>query len=412
MRILFTNTGPWGTGSATVVDAISLELMRRGHEVKIFFPDCHFESVDKDKYYSNPDVYQIWEFPLQSGNVELYTFPLIIPDPHPRNYRHAWTFRDLTKQQLEFYLDEFKNRISEIIVDFNPHIIECQHIWAMDHAMMELGYNFLSVAHHSDQMGFVRDPRMRPYAIRAARASDMILAISDSVLDEVLELYPINPAKVVTTGNGYNQETFYPRSVDRQTLLKSHNLNIRDCTPIITFAGKISKTKGVDILLLANQIIQDHREVHFLLFGAGDLEDILDADKRDRYCLDNVHVMGHKTFETLAEFHRVADLSVLPSRSEGFGIAALEAMGCGTPIVVTRTGGPDRFAIGRIVDKENPKQLAKAILDILTLPPEEHQALRRESERVARGFSWKSIVDQRLDIYEKMSHQLKVRNYA
>ena len=54
MRILFTNTGPWGTGSATVVDTLSLELMRQGHEVKIFFPDCHFESMDMDKYYGNP----------------------------------------------------------------------------------------------------------------------------------------------------------------------------------------------------------------------------------------------------------------------------------------------------------------------------------------------------------------------
>lgn len=402
MRILFTNTGPWGTGSATVVDAISQEMMRQGHEVRIFFPDCHFESMDMEKYYGHPEVYQIWEFPIERRGVTLYTFPLIIPDPHPRNYRHAWTFRDMSGAQLDLYMSEFKERIRDIIEDFKPDIIECQHIWAMDHAIMELGYTYLSVAHHSDQLGFLRDERMCSYAIRAARRAEKILAISDFVRDEVLELYPVEPQRVLATDNGYNQETFYPRKVNRQALLAESRLDIPDYAPIITFTGKISRTKGVDILLLANNTIQQHQEVHFLLFGAGELEDILDEDNLGNYCLDNVHVMGHQLFDTLAKFHSIASLSVLPSRSEGFGIAALEAMGCGTPLVVTRTGGPDKFAVGNIVEKENPEQLAHAILDILALSPAKHVALSREAYREAHKFSWKSIVEQRLELYDKV----------
>jgi len=402
MRILFTNTGPWGTGSATVVDAISLEMMRLGHEVKIFFPDCHLESMDMDKYYGRPEVYQIWEFPIKRGDVELYTFPLIIPDPHPRNYRRAWTFKDMSDRQLRLYMSEFKRRIRSIIEGFKPDIIECQHIWAMDHAVMELGYTYLSVAHHSDQMGFLRDQRMRRYAIRAAQSAEYILAISDFVRDEVLELYPVRPERVLSTGNGYNQETFYPRKVNRGKLLADFHLDIPDHAPIVTFTGKISKTKGIDILLLANRIVQQQQEVHFLLFGAGEIEDILDEDKIGLYCLDNVHIMGHQLFDTLAKFHSIASLSVLPSRSEGFGIAALEAMGCGIPLVVTRTGGPDKFAVGKIVEKEDPEQLAKAILDILALPPDEHRALSKVAYREAHKFSWRSIVEKRLELYEEV----------
>ena len=402
MRILFTNTGPWGTGSATVVDAISLEMMRLGHEVKIFFPDCHLESMDMDKYYGRPEVYQIWEFPIKRGDVELYTFPLIIPDPHPRNYRRAWTFKDMSDRQLRLYMSEFKRRIRSIIEGFKPDIIECQHIWAMDHAVMELGYTYLSVAHHSDQMGFLRDQRMRRYAIRAAQSAEYILAISDFVRDEVLELYPVRPERVLSTGNGYNQETFYPRKVNRGKLLADFHLDIPEHAPIATFTGKISKTKGADILLLANRIVQQQREVHFLLFGAGEIEDILDEDKIGLYCLDNVHIMGHQLFDTLAKFHSIASLSVLPSRSEGFGIAALEAMGCGIPLVVTRTGGPDKFAVGKIVEKEDPEQLAKAILDILALPPDEHRALSKVAYREAHKFSWRSIVEKRLELYEEV----------
>ena len=377
-------------------------MMRQGHEVKILFPDCHFESMDMDKYYGHPEVYHIWEFPIKRGDVELYTFPLIIPDPHPRNYRHAWTFKDMSDRQLGLYMSEFTTQIGGIIESFKPDIIECQHIWAMDHAIMELGYTYLSAAHHSDQLGFLSDQRMRSYAIRAARCAEYILAISDFVRDEVLELYPVKPERVLPTGNGYNQETFYPRRVNRRRLLAEYRLDIPDDAPIVTFTGKISKTKGVDILLLANRIIQQQLETHILLFGAGELEDVLDEDKLGQYCLDNIHVMGHQLFDTLAKFHSIARISVLPSRSEGFGIAALEAMGCGTPLVVTRTGGPDKFAIGRVVEKENPEQLANAILGVLSLSLDEHHALSRAAYREAHKFSWKSIVEKRLDLYEKV----------
>ena len=146
-----------------------------------------------------------------------------------------------------------------------------------------------------------------------------------------------------------------------------------------------------------------------LVFGAGELEDVLDEDKQRLYCLDNVHVMGHQLFNTLAQFHSTASLSVLPSRSEGFGIAALEAMGCGTPLVVTRTGGPDKFAVGKVVDKENPKQLANAVLDILSLPNHEHSTLCRAAYRKAHEFSWESIVEQRLELYEKVHQRAPVR---
>ena len=65
MRILFTNTGPWGTGSFTVIEAIADELEKLGHQVKIFFPDNGFDAEDKAKYYELPDRYEIWQFPIE-----------------------------------------------------------------------------------------------------------------------------------------------------------------------------------------------------------------------------------------------------------------------------------------------------------------------------------------------------------
>ena len=103
MKILLTNTSSWGTGSTTAVEGIARELMQQGHQVKVFFPDCQFESLDMDKYYGDPGMYHIWKFPVKKSGTELYTFPLIISNPHPRNFMHAWTFKLMTEAQLRLY---------------------------------------------------------------------------------------------------------------------------------------------------------------------------------------------------------------------------------------------------------------------------------------------------------------------
>ena len=91
MRVLITNTGPWGTGSGTVADGVMKELRRRGHKVMAFFPDTGFPGTDYQKYYGDKDTYRIVKYTVTYNGIYLYTFPLIIPDPNPRNYEYAWT---------------------------------------------------------------------------------------------------------------------------------------------------------------------------------------------------------------------------------------------------------------------------------------------------------------------------------
>jgi len=105
----------------------------------------------------------------------------------------------------------------------------------------------------------------------------------------------------------------------------------------------------------------------------------------------------------LAKLHNISVLSVLPSRSEGFGIAALEAMGCGKPVVVSDAGGLPSFAIGRIIKKENPQELANAILELLCMDRKDYQNLCREAYSTAKRYSWENIVDIRMCYYEKIS---------
>lgn len=402
LRILITNTGDRGTGSGTVVEGIASALIGEGHDVRVFCPTAPLSTGERSRQYRLSRFYDEWRFPIVRNGVELYTFPLIIPDPHPRNFPKAWTFRDMNHEQLHLYMIEVQREVSLLLKRFRPHVVECQHIWAMDFAMKELGYPYITVAHFSDQMGFDFDTRMRSYAIEAAQGAKYIFAISQMVRQRVIDRYGVEPSKVIEMPNGFDQEVFRPRAVSRSSVLEQYDLRIPEDTPLVTFAGKLSRTKGIDILLKANRLIQKSRPVHFLLFGAGEWESVL-PDCEHSYSTANVHVLGHRPPEALARAHNVATCSVLPSRQEGFGLSCLEAMGCGTPVVVTKTGGPDTFAVGKCVERNDPQALADAVIQLLSLGRTEYLGLRDAAARRATEFSWEAAMRARLKYYTELA---------
>ena len=402
VKVLLTNTGPWGTGSAMVAEGVLRELRHRGHRAVLFFPDAQFQTADKNRYYSKPDLYRVWRFPVEADGKVLPTFPLMITDPNPRNFPGASTFRDLSEELLAFYFRQARRELEQVIDWLRPDIVECQHIWTMGHLLGEMGLPYVAVAHHSDQMGYRYDPRMRPYANQAARSARWIFAISQFVQQEVLELYPgVDPDKVITLENGYNQRIFHPQQASRARVLRKLGVPDTPGLPIISFSGKISRTKGVDILLRANRLVQQERKALLLILGTGRLEDEFSVEERAQFHLENVHVVGHHPQPVLAKLHNLATVSVIPSRTEGFGIAALEAMGCGAPMVATRSGGPESFVVGETVPVDDVAALAAALLKILSLQPRAAQELRQAALEKAVRYSWNRIVTRRLRYFRK-----------
>ncbi|MGD9153810.1 MAG: glycosyltransferase family 4 protein [Gammaproteobacteria bacterium] len=392
MKILFTNTGAWGTGSFTAIDAIAKELLKLGHQVKIFFPDMDIDSPDKKHYYSHPDLYAIWRFPIKNHDTQLSVFPLMIPDPNPR-VTDIVTFKELTQKQLQLYMDDFSVNIQKVIDEFKPDIIESQHVWLMGYLLNKLGYKYFIGAHMSDQIAFQYDHKMQPIAMATAQNAEKIFAVSKYVKHQLISLYKIPEDKIVITYNGYDENVFYPQRLSREEVLQEFELDLPKDANIITFAGKISKTKGIDILIKAAQIIDNKYHAHFLIFGSGEIKD-------DYLKVPNVHFLGHHSPEKLANAHNIAKLCAAPSREEGFGISSLEAMACGLPVIVCENTGAEEFVVGEIVAQEDPKALADAVIKILSIPVGEYNNLSRRAITQALEFSWEHIAQQRLACYE------------
>lgn len=399
MNILFINTGPWGTGSFTSIKCLAKELLQLGHQVKIFFPDVNYASIDKSEYYNNPGLYWIWDFPILANSIEIRTFPLMISDPHPRN-PNAITFKDLSDEQLMAYEDTLQAELSKLLTSFRPDVVECHHLWYPAWVLSKMGIDYISTAHHSDQLGFCFDARVQKKAIACAQHAKKIIAISKSVKQEVRDLYDVDPNKILVIPNGYDKETFYEKKVNRERILKKHKLSIDKHARIINFAGKLSLTKGIDTLLKANKLLDPALNIQIIVMGCGELSSIIDALDPDSFSLKGMHFIGQQTPQDVADIHNISLLSVMPSRTEGFGIASLEAMACGLPMVVARSGGPEFFSVGRIVNPNSEEELAASIMELLRLPSEEFQQLRREAVESVERFSMKAITQRHLELYE------------
>ncbi|CAN5820062.1 hypothetical protein BH23ACT11_BH23ACT11_04450 [soil metagenome] len=403
MRILFTMTGSWGTGSGTVVEGLVRHLSQRGHQCAVLYPaapgmpDAQLKRAPEATHLRVP-------FPIAEEGVELYTYPLMIPDPSPGNLDGAWTYGQLSDLQFAVLEQTFTDALEGAIEYFQPDVVECQHIWMMAAITSRADIPFLAAAHHSDQMAFGDDPRMQPMALQAAQAARRIFALTEKHRDEIIRLYGLPPDRVEVTGNGYDRTVFFPRRIDRAEVAAHLGISLPDESPVVTFSGKLSRTKGIDILLEANKILRRRMATPptLLLFGAGNLNDVLDPDiqRSGGYELEGVHLLGHRSATQVAEAHNIAHCSVMPSRTEGFGLAALEAMACGLPTVFSNLVGIDRLRVGATVRPGDAAALASAIEDLVTMSNGDHSELRAQALSAAGKFSWTTIVDARLIAYQ------------
>src|SRR5262249_11364738 len=152
---------------------------------------------------------------------------------------------ELTEQQMKLYFKVFEERFLKVLQNYQPDVIESEHIWGMDYVISQLGYPYVATAHHSDQLGFLQDPRMRLYALRSAKNAKYIFAVSEFVRDEVIKLYSVKKNKVILIPNGYDNKVFYTKKVDARNFLTQMGVPFEAGATYVTFAGKLSKTKGI-----------------------------------------------------------------------------------------------------------------------------------------------------------------------
>src|SRR5205823_11894627 len=188
-----------------------------------------------------------------------------------------------------------------------------------------------------------------------------VIAVSEDLRSKVIEL-GIPGEKVHVVSRGLNTQLFFPG--DR--LLARRRLGISQDGRAILWVGRMVPVKGLDVLLAACAELRDRGEAfHLYLAGDGPLRTFLETDVRRRGLGEMVSFLGARPQDELPDWYRAADVTVLPSRSEGVPNVLRESLACGTPFVASRVGGiPELAASGpanRLVPAGDAASLAKAI---------------------------------------------------
>ena len=361
-----------GSGSGTYTRNLAVHLSGMGHDVRIILPEntSGYDAVEGVRlhpvFFTPGNVTNKTEGSGRSMDDPLpFNFPCFTS--HPRS---VMNFGDLDEGMLKMYTDAFTEAIEEEIVSFRPDIIHGQHVWILPSLAAGRGIPLILTAHGTDLMGYDRWPHLRGYAEKAMDACGAVISISKDNCALIKERFPQDSGKIVMMRNGYDPATFYPEKQDLDEVMAAHGVKKEEYEgrKIVSFAGKLANFKGVDILLEAAKLYEEKKpETVTLIVGDGDERDKLHG-QAEALGLKTVKFFGNVSQQELRKIYNIADVSLVPSRREPFGLVAIEAMACGAPVIATDQGGLPDFvneSVGGLVKPEDPFGLAEKIIEVL-----------------------------------------------
>ena len=263
---------------------------------------------------------------------------------------------------------------------------------------------------------------------QVAAEADRLVAPTEAEAAQLVDLYGADPDCVVTVPPGVDLDMFGTDSPSLSQLSapplsqlsgrarSRSRLGVAANTVLLLFVGRLQPLKAPDVLIRATaQVLQEHPELaerlEVAIIGApsGDpraAEQYLDSLHKLAASLglsSRVRFVGVVPRDQLADWYRAADLTVVPSYSESFGLVALESQACGTPVVATDVGGlTTAVADGRsgvLVSGHSGRDWGRIIGDLVSTPARWDELARGAVEHAAR-FSWDRTTSELLVVYE------------
>jgi len=245
---------------------------------------------------------------------------------------------------------------------------------------------------------------------QVVKASTGLIANTDAEAASLVSLYDACPDNVFVVAPGVDLQTFSPGIGKAAARVK---LNIAPDAIMLTFVGRIQPHKGPDVLLRAAAEMVSHSphlraKLAVVIMGGASGSGLDELEKLKVLAKflkieDVTHFVDPVSRENLPNWYRASDLVCVPSYSESFGLVALEAQACGTPVVATAIGGL-RTAVsdgisGSLVDGHDPKAWS-AVISRLIAEPHRRLLLSMGAVEHASHFGWENTARKTLDVYD------------
>ncbi|ORB12372.1 glycosyltransferase family 4 protein [Mycobacterium noviomagense] len=287
-------------------------------------------------------------------------------------------------------------------LDFTPDVVHA-HDWLVAHPAVALAEFYdvpmVSTIHATEagrHSGWVSGAISRQvHAIESwlVRESDSLITCSASMRDEITELFGPGLAEIAVIPNGIHADRwpFAPRRP-------------RTGPPELLYVGRLEYEKGVhDLIAALPRIRRTHPGTTLTIAGDGTQQDWLVEQARKHRVLKATTFAGRLDHDELLQVLHRADVAVLPSHYEPFGLAALEAAAAGIPLVTSNIGGLGEAVIdgqtGLSCPPRDVARLAAAVCTALDDPDAAQRRARAARDRLTSDFDWGTVADETAQVY-------------
>lgn len=230
------------------------------------------------------------------------------------------------------------------------------------------------------------------------RKADIIIAVSNFTKKIIVDKYNIDPSKIEVVHNGINISE-YEKSGKKFDLLKLKEFGIK----IVLFAGRLTLQKGPDYFLkTAREVIKYVPNSMFVIAGSGDMEYQIMRQAAELGISNKISFVGYLRGDELNSIYKSADVLVMPSVSEPFGITALEALANKTPVLVSKQSGvaevithalkADFWDVDEMVNK----------ITVLLKNKSLQECLQENGNKEVRKLSWTHAAKKCINLYKKL----------
>ncbi len=226
-------------------------------------------------------------------------------------------------------------------------------------------------------------------------AADRIITVSKYTKDILIARYGVSAEKIFVIHNGVDCSPYTCKGEGESAVPWK-----RPGQKMVLFVGRLTMHKGPDYFLrAARRVLEFCPDTLFVVAGSGDMEFQIIREAADMGIAEHVFFAGFARGENLRRLYESADLYVLPSVSEPFGITPLEALASGTPVLISKQSGVSEVLAHALkVDFWDTEEMANKIVAVLRYPPLTRQ-LGLYGNGEARSITWEKAADKCIELY-------------
>ena len=274
-------------------------------------------------------------------------------------------------------------------------------------------FHTLSLIKMQSRAGEIEQTERPVVEAEVMATADHIIAFSPHERDAMARLYGADARKVSLVPCGVDLEVFRP--LDQKSVRSRLGLNGEK---ILLYVGRVEPIKGLDLLVETAAQMDSAEGVRMMVVGAdvnGDREmDRVKQLAKERDLEDKIDFVGQVDHDDLPLYYNAADVCVVPSYYESFGLVALESMACGTPVVATRVGGLSTIIhhgrTGYLKSWRCPEAFANSVEMIISSDGLQ-QSMGEAARKRAEGMGWDNVASLMWDEYSVLTeHPVKDDN--